>query len=35
LPSIRERILDRVSQFLAGDHNSDDVTLLLLRRKPV
>jgi hypothetical protein len=35
LPKIRERILARVSDFLAGEHNSDDVTLLLLRRNPV
>jgi len=34
LPRIRDRILDKVSEFLAGEHNSDDVTLMLLRRNP-
>jgi sigma-B regulation protein RsbU (phosphoserine phosphatase) len=32
LPKIREEIVTAVADFLAGEPNSDDVTLLLLRR---
>ncbi len=33
LESIRERIVSAVADFLGGEPNSDDVTLMLLRRK--
>lgn len=32
LPEIRERIVKDVEEFLKGEPNSDDVTLMLLRR---
>jgi hypothetical protein len=34
LEAIREHIVTAVAEFLAGEPNSDDVTLLLLRRSP-
>jgi sigma-B regulation protein RsbU (phosphoserine phosphatase) len=32
LPTMRERLLARVDEFLAGSPRTDDITLLLLRR---
>ncbi|HKI83189.1 MAG TPA: SpoIIE family protein phosphatase, partial [Candidatus Krumholzibacteria bacterium] len=33
LPEIRDAILQKVTDYLAGRHASDDITLILLRRK--
>lgn len=34
LEEVRGQIVSAVDDFLAGDHNSDDVTLILFRRRP-
>ena len=34
LPTIRDRILSAVEDFLGGEPISDDITLMLLRRSP-